>query len=155
MMAIIGITILIGLGATFFLWSTPRARDLDTHPITKQVQTAEFDPVTAHVAVEIDTGGDQMGMRPKQAGLRLLVEYGTTLQYQLFASCNHAAMWGPSSDTLQFPIEAECDTRTIHVLPEGKDVIAKEISGSSEKVLARIRLPENIQKIERDDNLRS
>lgn len=114
-------------------------RELDPHPLTKQVQTTESSskPDIAYVSMELDTGGGP-GYQGIQTGLRLLVRHQDKLYYQLFASCNDAGFGG----SLEFPMEAICDDRSFLVDAVDNMVIVQE---KGKGIITRIQLPDAVQ----------
>ncbi len=126
-------------------------RPLDTEPVRIRLHTP-IPPGRAEAFFKLDTGGDQMTQRPKEAGLMVVVRVGIDEYRQTIASCQDpglgSALGGGTERELEVAI---CDGEYWLVSEPGSVSVVRMDKKPNGEPVTRFDLPDSVRAVRPQD----
>lgn len=122
-------------------------RPLDTKPVRIHLQTS-VPPGRAEAFFELDTGGDQMTQRPKEAGLIIVVRVGIDEYRQTIASCHEPSLGSALGGGTERELEvAICDGEYWLVSEPGSVSVVRMDRKPGGEPITRFDLPDRVRAV--------
>jgi len=129
-----------------------KRRPLDAKPVKTRLQTP-IPPGQAEAFFELNTGSDQMGQLPKEAGLMVIVRVGIDEYRQTIASCPDpglgSALGGGTERELEIAI---CDGEYWLISEPGRVSVMRMDKKPGGEQITRFDLPDNLRAVKPKNN---
>jgi len=141
---------LVCLGAAYSLYdylARPERRPLDVTPVKTPLQTP-VPPGRAEAFFELNTGGDQMVLRPKEAGLMVVVRVGIDEYRQTIASCPDPGLGSALGGGTERELEiAVCDGEYWLISEPGRVSVVRMDRKPGGETITQFDLPDGVRAV--------
>jgi len=125
----------------------PERRPLDAAPVKTRLQ-APVPPGRAEAFFTLNTGGDQMGQRAKEAGLMVIVRVGTDHYQQTIASCPDPGLGSALGGGTERELEiAACDGEYWLISEPGRVSVVRMDKKQEGETITQFDLPDGVRAV--------